>query len=292
MWDHKRIAEQTLKIVIYTHVVYKAILAFRDDHRVCIENIIYLIFLNSKYSFLENIEKFILLTLFNHYNTKEALIIKYHCINDIGCISLFQNIILLEIDFQKHIDALVCTLDYHTLMFSIILLPLCLALQYYIKNWNKNYRRKLFHIFLMIYFWNNNPTKQLLSVYLIIFLLYSNNLSIYKTFLRPNEMQTLVLPHVVLLASFVYTSNLTNYRMYLITMCILDSCASIPGTLMLSKSRTVSGSVFGVLCAIIVHLIMIKNTKIGYYVICGAVEYYCHFNDNLALPYLSLMILR
>lgn len=292
MYKNLKTPSTLIRLAIYIHIIFNLLISYYKNTNLMVENLYFFIYLNTNYDFLQDIEKLIILSVFNRYNTKEALIIKYHNIYDIGYLSFVHNISIYDINIKQIYTTIAKDLDHGTVFYSILMTTICLTIQLIIKNHNKNLKRKVFHIFLMLYFWNYNETKRILTIYLLTLLIYFNDTSILRSFLWKDENQNIILPHIILLASFFYTSKLVKYKMFIITMCILDTCASIPGTLMNSTTKTIYGTIFGAFCAISVHYFMFRNVKLFYYVLCAIVEYYCDFNDNLALPYFSLMVLK
>jgi dolichol kinase len=103
-----------------------------------------------------------------------------------------------------------------------------------------------------------------------------------------------VLSHIYMLMACLYPSfflnNPKNYLSVLISACILDSFASIIGIFFKSDKKSFIGFVGGVVLSNFVYFLIFKTfDRFSYFIFIGLIEYSTKHNDNIIIPYLSVL---
>lgn len=247
-----------------------------------LENVFYYFYLNFYGNTFTYFEKLILIVVFNNIKDPFYITIKYH--------------LLIDTHFHLLLESI--EIDFNTLIFSICLCLVLLFLQLITINSPVNIKRKIIHLFLFLYYYNPNQYKEIYSKYFIFILLVFNKeiKTIYKSYLSPKDNKKYVMSHIYILFGCFTPMLLLNkhkYRVNLITTCFLDGFASVPGQLLKKKEKTFLGFCSGVFFANLIYYLLNRKCDYFIYFVCmGIVEYYSKINDNLVLPYVSVIYLK
>lgn len=190
---------------------------------------------------------------------------------------------------------------------------------------DKNFRRKKFHFLFFILFFNTNKdfagTAILIVTYTLHFLETHFELAdFYHGLVNDKDPGMFVMSHVVLLTVTYFILQCDNYVPLLISICVVDSAASIAGLkfkqwkheiylknliekhpidkyqvemLDYCPGKTPIGSVFGFLMGNVVHFMVYKNFNyFDFYLFAAVVEFYTSQNDNIVVPFFAREYLK
>lgn len=164
-----------------------------------------------------------------------------------------------------------------------------------------NTKRKVFHFFVFISFVKRSLLViQLGHLVLLLFILLQDNrklVTLYRPFLSDRDYGERVYSHIFLLGSVLYTAILlqkdSEYHLTLISVCFLDSFASIAGRCVGYRKKSFVGLLCGFFAGNITYFLMYRNfDKWRYFVLVSLLEYFVRCNDNIILPLFSVSFLR
>lgn len=273
-----------------------------------LENLFFIFYLSYYKKSFTLLEKLIYSNLYTNLTQKKhfyALNLKYHTIKanphsnnillNILENSLYFNNSLLNLFIEVLRDINTNRRDFKN---GCYLSLLCVLLQFNIMvTFSRNIRRKLFHFFIFFYFHRTTEFKMKMGILLIYLLKHISTFydtkCVFEDFLLEKDKGKYIISHIILLESciypwFIYEESL--YRANLISICILDSFASIAGRAMDSKRKTLVGSFVGLIsCLCCDYMFGYKNFY--YYLIACVIEYKTEMNDNLILTFGPLFYL-
>lgn len=96
--------------------------------------------------------------------------------------------------------------------------------------------------------------------------------------------------HVFLLCAIVYPCFFLRddkYSKLLISICIMDSFASIAGSVLGRNRRTMAGFIFGQLFAYAAEFYLWQTVDVRYHLTMGVIEFTSPINDNIAIAFSS-----
>lgn len=160
----------------------------------------------------------------------------------------------------------------------------------------KNLARKFFHFFGFLVFLPNRKLVFLLSqgiLYLAaIFCKKGWAIKILPFLLKEKIKHSDSFSLVFLIYSLTYPrlilSNL-EYARLAISICILDSFASITGNILKKKGKSIEGLFAGIFSAYLCELILYRSASLFYHTLIGLVEFVCPINDNIAITFCSIV---
>ncbi|KAH9411632.1 hypothetical protein HK407_04g07390 [Ordospora pajunii] len=163
-----------------------------------------------------------------------------------------------------------------------------------------NWRRKVFHVCIFFVFYRQERLSFVLAEGLLLItavLSSSHCINVHlMLFLSNNDRGATIASHAYLLAACVYPRLFVKDEEYvcsLISICFLDTAASVVGQLLGKKSKSVHGMVSGILLALVVYFILYGNhSRMVYFVLIGLAEYLVPINDNISIPVLSVLYFR
>lgn len=165
---------------------------------------------------------------------------------------------------------------------------------------NINLKRKMFHFFAFLVFYREHRVSFVLAECLLLILGIVSSSgginSLFKPFLSRHDRGKAILSHFYLLAACVYPRYFVHGREYvctLISVCFLDSMASIVGGVFRAQSKSAQGTVAGIVSGTLVYFLMYRETDMALYFVCmGLVERIACANDNLTIPLASIVYFR
>ncbi|KHN69914.1 putative dolichol kinase [Ordospora colligata] len=163
-----------------------------------------------------------------------------------------------------------------------------------------NWRRKLFHVCAFFVFYKQDELSFVLAEGLLLLMAILSSSRYINThlimFLSNNDRGATVVSHAYLLAACVYPRLFIKDEEYvcsLISICFLDTAASVTGQLLGKKSKSIYGMASGILLALVVYFILYGNhIRMEYFLLIGLVEYIAPINDNISIPVLSVLYFR
>ncbi|ELA47621.1 hypothetical protein VCUG_00944 [Vavraia culicis subsp. floridensis] len=291
-------------------------------------SVTYIIFFWSDFHFVETaVYYYYLMVNIKSFNTKENVLISlcipfireniedqslfnsvfyYYIINPEGkwmIGQLFELVAMFRIDVSRVlIDYLLYFLFYYKLfVFWIIMIILLFIVQLSIFRCNKNWKRKAIHFFMLPCISNMNYfTRYNLDIIILLNVFLSVNFkrsALFKHFTSSKDHGNIPVSNVLILCStyypYYFLEKCEDFIALLITVFMLDSMASIIGTYLEKKDKSVQGMLSGVLSAIVLHYLLFRNFNyVFYYFMMGIVEYIVSCNDNLILPLISVLFFK
>lgn len=164
-----------------------------------------------------------------------------------------------------------------------------------------NTKRKMFHFFVFLSFVRRSLLViHLGHVVLLLFILLQDNkklAGLYRPFLSHRDYGERVYSHILLLGSVLYTAVLLptdrDYHLVLISVCFLDSFASIAGECVGQRKKSLAGLLCGFFAGNIAYFLMYRSfLEWRYFVLASMLEYFVRCNDNIVLPLFSVFFLR
>lgn len=158
---------------------------------------------------------------------------------------------------------------------------------------NKNFARKNFHFLFFFLSLRNFQNLEILFEILIYFAALSCKLNItlrHFSFLMNHEKEHFA--HFFLLCSLIYPRFFLRNDQFvklIISICILDSFASIYGIYCKSIKKSFRGFLAGQLASWLVELALSGKIDFSYHFAMGIVEFYCPWNDNLIISMSSVL---
>lgn len=119
---------------------------------------------------------------------------------------------------------------------------------------------------------------------------YSPLFSILIKFKNNKDKGKYILSHIIILSSS-YVILQTDYHLQiLISICFIDSIASMTGKYFNKTDKSIIGLIMGFLSGILIHFLIFRdNNYIDYYIFISLSEYLTEQNDNLVLPFVSII---
>jgi dolichol kinase len=162
-----------------------------------------------------------------------------------------------------------------------------------------NLRRKIFHFYIFFVFCTEHELSFRLAMCLLPYLISLSSSRInrhLKAFLSLNDRGRTVVSHIYLLAACYYSHLFLKERNYvctLISICFVDSVASITGCYFNCKTKSVVGTVLGAAAGMLVHYLIYRDfSQTGYYLFISAVEHFVALNDNITIPFFSVLFFK
>ncbi len=180
-------------------------------------------------------------------------------------------------------------------LLSLVIILLMLQIIAY-KIGNKNLKRKIFHFIAFILFLDLPDLLIHLFHFLIYFLIilsYTKIPSIiFRHFINKQDYGTIILSHIYLLSALVYSYpflNKSEYQNILISICIMDSFASIFGLLFQTYNKSIYGFIAGQISSYLFEYMLKKTIDYKYHLLMGIVECFPVVNDNISLPFFGVL---
>ncbi|OQS54972.1 hypothetical protein EHP00_1337 [Ecytonucleospora hepatopenaei] len=187
--------------------------------------------------------------------------------------------------------------------FSLVILGI---FQFFLWNFS-NFRRKIFHIYFYLIFVIYTIKKlDVFCVFLHVFLILSCFCSKYipeteyflSFFVNENDVYKKVKSHNIFMLCIlvIYEKYKTKYtsKKILIQMispiCILDTFTSISKDFKKVKEKTKYDFLLGICANILFNYMFTGETKFLFVVLCGVIEYFASFFDNIALTAFILLM--
>lgn len=177
---------------------------------------------------------------------------------------------------------------------SVVMLLLLVTLARSVLFLGKNMRRKIFHFASFFIFIRESKVIIKAGQYLIFVAMMICKTGIiqkhFTLFLNTTDRKKDSFSHVFLLCAMVYPYfflNGQNYLRLLISICIMDSFASIAGNMMGQNRRTLVGFVAGQLSSYLAEFCFCHSVDVKYHLTMGVVEFFCPINDNIAIAFFS-----
>lgn len=181
-------------------------------------------------------------------------------------------------------------------LYALFLILLFIAAQigaYLLKN--KNFARKNFHFLLFFLCLRNSVFYVQIFQILIYFsaLLCSSNAIInFLSFLMVKNKKKDSFSHFFIICALTYPVFFLDRSQYIklaISICILDSFASICGIYFKSKTKSFCGFFCGQITSWIAEFILTWNIDFSYHLAMGLIELLCPWNDNISLSFFSVI---
>lgn len=161
-----------------------------------------------------------------------------------------------------------------------------------------NMRRKIFHIagfFILM----DSPREVLpLLAYFLYFLLWlsTTRLShiLYKAYTNNKDYGHGIFSHIYLVAALVYPRmclDHTDYIKTLISICFMDSFASVVGIYFGSQNKSLCGFIGGQIISYAVEYAVLGSVDLKYHLFMGLIEAVISINDNILIPIASVYYL-
>lgn len=212
--------------------------------------------------------------------------------------------LLFECNIAKEVTSCILQVMHSPVAFAKLSLQalICAALQVIMsKHQCVNTKRKMFHFFAFLSF----VRRSLLVVHighlvLLLFILLQDNrklVCLYRPFLSHRDYGERVYSHILLLGSVLYPAVLlkadSDYHLVMISICFLDSFASIAGRCAGHRKKSLIGLLCGFFAGNIVYFLMYHSfLKWRYFVLASLLEYFVMCNDNIVLPLFSVFFLK
>lgn len=212
--------------------------------------------------------------------------------------------IMFECNIAREIARCVLQVMYSPAAFAKLSLQalLCAVAQVMMsKHQCVNTKRKVFHFFVFLSF----VRRSLLVIHLghlvlLLFILLQDNkklANLYRPFLSHRDYGERVYSHILLLGSVLYTATLLqtdrDYHLVLISVCFLDSFASIAGECAGQRKKSLAGLLCGFFAGNIAYFLMYHSfLEWRYFMLASMLEYFVRCNDNIVLPLFSVFFLR
>lgn len=162
-----------------------------------------------------------------------------------------------------------------------------------------NINRKNFHVFLLILYYNPTNFLKNISEYVVLVVIMTTRLnffkSIFSSFLTRKDNSNILLSHAYLLLSCViplFFLELKEYRANLVSICVLDTISLIVGIYHQKTTKSIIGSLSGVISSILLYYITEGDLLYTYFIFIGLVEYLDICNDNLSIPVSSMLYFK
>lgn len=163
-----------------------------------------------------------------------------------------------------------------------------------------NIKRKIFHFLGFCLFCDGDRDIILAFEYFNYFLLCLNahqklQRRMFESFLSSKDYGNGIFSHIFLISACLYPSyflDLHSYRKVLISICIMDSMASIVGSLKRSKNKSLLGFFAGLLSSLITEYLLTRTCDIKYHVLMSLLEYRLSWNDNVFIPLTGVVYLK
>ncbi|TBU11641.1 hypothetical protein CWI38_0055p0020 [Hamiltosporidium tvaerminnensis] len=240
------------------------------------------------------------------YLYKELLYITFYhqCFLSMFSTNIIYYLIYILLIFEIPIQIFYICVDlvlknFGKLFLDFVFTLIFITLQYFVVSWNNlNFRRKLFHFFLFIIFVTIDGKFDILFeilLFLSVFLT-TNKCFNYISRKYKNDKDNGIFPvsHILLICSCFFPkffiSEIRQYEAILICVCILDSFSSIGGLYFKSVDKSIIGSFFGFFVSILLHYLLQNTFEFFlYFLFMSCVEYLTTFNDNIILPFSSIL---
>lgn len=217
--------------------------------------------------------------------------------SNLALIDLINILFLLKFDIIQELSTTISIIIAEkALVVRCILITIFFILLeiFFILFFDKNTRRKNIHVACFFIFIQYNKLIVELSNYLILISTCICRTTLIERFARPllNDLNCKRdrYSHLFLLCSLsfpYYFLNKTEYIRSIISVCIMDSGASLVGSTFKKRRKTIMGLVFGQTVAYLAEYFIYNSINFRYHLFVGLVEYFCPINDNLAIPFLG-----
>lgn len=162
-----------------------------------------------------------------------------------------------------------------------------------------NIRRKFFHLFAFLVFYDCPSNLHRIGQHALYILIFASQTklpaAIFRRFISEKDYGPGIYSHIFLLSGMLYANTclaVQEYNRLLIAICFMDSAASIAGSYMNYTSKSFVGFICGQVSAYIAEYVFSKSIDFRYYTIMGLLEYKCNVNDNVLLPFASVVYSR
>ena len=219
----------------------------------------------------------------------------FHIIKPINTLLLFG------CDISEEFSILYCLfcLNLETIFYISCITLICVFFQSFLHFNSKNFRRKIFHFVGFVIFMRKNLFTIYFSQFLLYFLLCFSVTKfpkkLFKVFINEKDFGKGIFSHIYLLCSLLYPYfylDDVSYVKSLISICIMDSFASIFGIAFKSKTKSIIGFIAGQISAYLAEFIFLRSFDFKYHFFIGLIEYFCPINDNIVIPIVSTIHLR
>ncbi|KAG0439731.1 hypothetical protein DMUE_2229 [Dictyocoela muelleri] len=179
---------------------------------------------------------------------------------------------------------------------------------------DRNFKRKLFHFLFFFLFCKKRNyfvrSTILILGYTFLFLEKKLNLkNFYKGLINEKDPGNFVMSHIILLVVTYFILNCDEHICLLISICVVDSVASIAGLKIknwkkevyfdqkdyvnFDKCKTFEGSFCGFIMGNLVHFIIYRNYNyFDFYFVVSFVEFFTSQNDNIVVPFIGFEYLK
>lgn len=165
---------------------------------------------------------------------------------------------------------------------------------------DKNIRRKIFHMVGFLILYRINDQEGILLYYLMYSLLCFSRSSLsyrlFHSFTSETDRGHGIFSHLLLTGAVLFPRHLLNrddYIRTLVAVCILDTATSVVGSRMRSNSKSLSGFLGGQSAACLMEYWLFGNgADLRYYLAMGLVELAGFANDNVTIPFCSVLYFR
>lgn len=163
---------------------------------------------------------------------------------------------------------------------------------------NKNIRRKNFHFLAMLVYKNSNQLTEKLSVLALLFSVITIRLNLIPRFchgflrkenLKKDEFSLFILLICIITPSYILKQK--EYLKLLISICIMDSAASIVGIAFKMRRKSWIGFFSGQIFSYAFEFYLINEVDVFYHTIIGFGELLSVSNDNLCISLLACVYL-
>lgn len=159
---------------------------------------------------------------------------------------------------------------------------------------DKNTRRKNFHFASFLIFIRQSELTVRIGQCLIFFAVSICKTGIirqyFALFLNTVNRKKDCFSHVFLLCAVIYPYfflNSCKYIKLLISICIMDSFASIAGSILGRTQKTLAGFISGQLFSYAVEFYFWHTVDFRYHLVMGMIEFTSPINDNIAIAFFS-----
>lgn len=174
----------------------------------------------------------------------------------------------------------------------LLFMTVCSIIQFLACHFlSKNIRRKIFHIIAFIVFLNIPASMLIPLQYFLYFLLCLSTTFIptiaFRLFTNNKDYGKVVFSHIYFLAALIYPKihlNDTLYTKVLISVCIMDSFASIVGIYCGKSQKSIYGFIGGQFSAYVAEYLLLKTVDFRFHLVAGILESIPCVNDNVIIP--------
>lgn len=209
--------------------------------------------------------------------------------------SFIELISLVEPNYFYYINFFTQENNYKILLEIILCFLIFVIVQLIcFKYFGKNIKRKNFHFLAFFIFKKQNIIIFKLSFYVLIIAVAIIKMKLVRKYfnflLKSKNQESDEFSFFILIISIIiphYFLNSKDFMRLLISLCIMDSMASITGNSFNKKTKSILGFISGQIASYIFEFYYLGDISFLYHLIIGIIEFYTVSNDNLIISFSS-----